>query len=254
MSDHNRIDYYFPSVDWSEVNTSRFWYENNPMLTHGLNAFSLIVPFTERFIIKTLGQMKAGVVDPKLTMELTEFITEEKTHSLQHTRFNQSLRCYGYPIDKINKRIERKFIKLTKRFSLLARLAFCVCFEHYTVSVVKAGLKLDALKPGVSAIYDLFLWHSYEEIAHRSCVYNVYLQLGGTRRMLKFANLLATWKIFFSLGFSTYFRLVGFDVRHKNGISKQDMKQGYQFFFKQPGFISKVLDNYRDIFKPDFSP
>lgn len=254
MQSQNKIDYYFPSIDWLHENKTRFWFEDEPMLTHGLNAFSLILPFTERFIIRTLKQVQPAIKDLSLSDELEKFIIEEQTHSLQHTRFNHSLRQYGYPIDKINQKIERKFKKLTGRFSSLIQLAFCVCFEHYTVSVVKAGLKLDMLKPGVSPIYDLFLWHSYEEIAHKSCVYQVYRHLGGTHRILKFANILATRKILFSLGFATYFRLVGYDVRHKQGISQQHMKNGYWFFFKDPGFISKVLDNYRAIFKPDFSP
>lgn len=249
-----KIEYYFPRVDWNKVNSSRFWCEDDPTLTHGLNAFSLIVPFAERHIIKTLTQVKPAITDAKLSAQLSEFLAEEARHSLQHTRFNQSLRNFGYPIDKINKKITNKFKKLTGKFSTTFQLALCVCLEHYTVSVAKAELNLNILKPGVCEIYDLFLWHSYEELAHKSCVYEIYQTLGGTKQILKLANLLGTWKIFFSLGFATYFRLLFYDIMHKNGITKSHLKKGYKFFFKQPALIAKVLDNYREIFKEDFAP
>lgn len=246
----NKVNY-FNDVDWSSVKTPRYWFENNPIITQAFNVFSLLIPDAERFIVRSLRPYESKITDPELSAELKSFFREEFTHSLEHTRFNQDLKRHGYPVDFIAKFMRISYHTFGKLFSKKTNVAISVCFEHFTVMVAKPGFEKEILEPGASVIYDLFLWHAYEEVSHRSLIFDMYDAIGGGYIRRVWAMMISTLFVFFYICPVTLYFLLTIDIFNRRGVMK------FKYFKSTMKFIWSIraaAKYYRSFFKIKFRP
>ena len=245
----NKINF-FHQIDWNTVGTARYWYQNDPIVTHLFNILSLIIPETERFIVKSLKPYEDSFLDPELSTRIKSFFVEEYAHSLQHTRFNEDLKRHDYPIDFIAKFVRANYKLIEKLTSAKTRVAISTCFEHLTVVVAIASFEKELLEPGYTVITDLFLWHSYEELSHRTFLMDVYHALGGgyIRRVIAMA--IISIFIYVLLGPIILCALVILDLVNRRGIKLRHVKSAIKFMWN----LRKGLKYYFLFYKFHFDP
>lgn len=231
----NKVNY-FNVIDWSKVQTPRFWFENDPVITHSFNVFSLLIPDAEHFIIKSLRAYEDKITDPELSARIKAFCREEGSHSLVHARFNEDLKRHGYPIDFIKKFARLNYLVFNKLFTKKTKIAISVCYEHFTIMLAKPGFEKEVLDPDFSEAYNLFLWHAYEEMSHRTLLFEIYDSIGGGYIRRVWAMMIATSFVFFYLCPITLYILLFTDVRHRKGVLK----------FKYAKSLMKFLWNIRE--------
>ena len=71
--------------------------EGEPEESYGLIAFSLLLPYLEPYLIRTMRAAKPRVRDPGLLEDLERFCAQEGQHYRQHRRFNDVIRGKGFP-------------------------------------------------------------------------------------------------------------------------------------------------------------
>src|SRR5690606_31982177 len=77
----------------------RYWLDNNYLLSHMMNALSVLFPQGEQFFVDSVRQYRDQITDPKLKEEVRGFIGQEAMHSLEHVAMNQHVRDQGMPVD-----------------------------------------------------------------------------------------------------------------------------------------------------------
>lgn len=231
------------SIDWSQSLKKPFWFFNDPVITHIVNTLSIGVVITEHAIIKTCQRLKKEIKDPTLRARVNRFGIEEMSHAKEHTRYNQALKQYGYPV-KFLQKIVRNYYNIHFKFlSLKSRLALVVAAESMGAIGAKMSdnvfkyYKRDPKKPPLS----LFIWHTIEEMAHADEAYLFYQQIGGgyiRRIFFLFYFAVATFSFYF---FSVYLLLIT-DVYYGRIVKRRK-------FFKRLFTLIKRTRAWRTLFK-----
>ena len=240
-------------TNWQEAQTELYWFRSQPLPTHFFNALSMGIPESERFLVRNLMPVILRVSDDDLRQKLRDFIEEEKSHSLQHTKFNQDLKKHGYPIDWINRVMNLVYKLMSHTFSMKTKLAMMSAMEHMTAVLAQWGLTYDMMFDRDCDVYDLFIWHAVEELSHRSVIFDVYQYMGGgyIRRMLSmlFISGLLTFGIV-----SVQWLFILIDVIKRRRIKWRHIKYGWTFFLGRQGMIRRCLKHYLSYYKTTYEP
>lgn len=70
----------------------RYWLDNNYLISHTMNALSVLFPEGEQFFVDSVRAFRGQIQDPKLKEEVRGFIGQEAMHSLEHIAMNQHVR------------------------------------------------------------------------------------------------------------------------------------------------------------------
>lgn len=150
------------------------WFVGRPYATQLLNAYTLLVPGGEKFVIRSCRQYM-GRASPALKDELKTLFFQEGSHSREHEKMlkamqSQGLDCKGFRA-MVDWMAYRFLEPLTPR---KLRLATAAAIEHHNAVISTYFLEQDMLKD-VSAPQTrrLFLWHFCEEIEHKETVFKL---------------------------------------------------------------------------------
>jgi len=98
---------------------------------------------------------------------------------------------------------------------------------------------------------DLWQWHAIEETEHKSVAYDVFLAVGGDRKLLRqvmrIVRLRFPYHVFLSIC----------QMRRMEGkplMSLSFWREGYEFLFGKSGVIREVAEDFRMFFRDDFHP
>ena len=83
-------------MDFEFNDVPTYWFDNEPVQTHLLNALSLTFPDGERFFVDSVRAFRHLARDKKHNKAISGFIGQEAMHSLEHDTFNQFLSQSGY--------------------------------------------------------------------------------------------------------------------------------------------------------------
>ena len=200
------------SFDWQK--TPLHWIPNDPVATHMINSFHIVLPEGERWFIQCVKDALPYIKDERLKQEIKGFIGQEMVHARSHQGVLETLlEQNGIDTKKITDQMRQgnadrpaaraKLSGRRRRWMLLFELAAVASIEHYTAVLGQWVLDNDRLdKAGVDpTMLDLLRWHGAEEVEHRSVVFDVYQHLGG-----KYPMRAAAWAT--SL-FFLYWALIG---------------------------------------------
>src|SRR5690554_7429648 len=81
----------------------RYWLDNNYLISHTMNALSVLFPEGEQFFVDSVRAFRDQINDPKLKAEVRGFIGQEAMHSLEHITMNQHVRDQGMPVEEMEK-------------------------------------------------------------------------------------------------------------------------------------------------------
>lgn len=233
--------------------TPRYWFDNDPVVTHFLNAMSLSFPDGERFFVDSVRHFRDRVEDPKRQKDISGFIGQEAMHSLEHTTFNRFLDSKGY--GRITKAAEKTARHLLKgayiRFTSHEKLAATAALEHITAILADALLRdektMASIHPGARA---LWMWHAIEETEHKAVAFDLYQDVDGRNGQRKF--MLVAGTLFLAAYTTAYtWQFLKHDGLHRKPLV---LARGLWKLLGRDGIITRVVPEYLDFFRDDFHP
>jgi predicted metal-dependent hydrolase len=168
--------------------------KGNPEQSYSMIGLSLLLPYLEPYLIRTMKEAKKQVSDPELVHDLEQFSAQEGQHYRQHMLFNESIRLQGF--DKLalfEKELSDDYKRFSKTRSLRFNLAYAEGFEALTTAAARFSFERqtdDEILPSVNA---LFQWHLLEELEHRTVAFDVYDHVCGGYVYRVVAGLYAQW-------------------------------------------------------------
>ena len=141
-------------------------------------ALSLLLPYLEPYLIRTMRAARPHVTDPKLADDLDRFVAQEGQHYRQHRRFNDAVHAAGYAaVEVLEKELDADYERFTAEKSLRWNLAYAEGFEALTLAMALIFIEQPRDHWHPDAL-DLFLWHLTEEVEHRTVAFDVYAHVG----------------------------------------------------------------------------
>ncbi len=170
-----RIPFEFPD------DLSPQWKPDDPEFSAMVNGASLVMPFLEPFLIRTMREALPQVSDAAVADSGRAFNTQEQHHYQAHRRFNELLKRSRYPeLAEIEADMTASYARLAKR-SLRTRMAYTAGFEAMTLGVTRWLVDYRQLLFGGAdtRVASFILWHFVEESEHKCVAHDVYHALYG---------------------------------------------------------------------------
>jgi len=172
-----KMDFAFPDV------LDPIVIPGKPEESYQMLGLSLLLPYLEPYLIRTMKEARAAVSDPDLAIELAKFSGQEGQHYKQHILFNDAFKAFGIAferLDELEAELEEDYRRFSQTKPLRWNLAYAEGFEALTTAVARASLE-DGPDPGLHpAARDLFAWHLIEELEHRTVAFDVYDHVCGS--------------------------------------------------------------------------
>lgn len=231
----------------------RYWFDNDPVLTHFMNVFSLTFPDGEQFFVDSVRAFRDHVSDPARQKDISGFIGQEAMHSLEHKTFNAMLEDQGYGVlTNIALKQAQKMLKFARKtFSKELQLAATAGLEHITAILADAMLADEELMSKIDpSVRDLWMWHAIEETEHKAVAYDLYQDTVGDYGMRVSVFLRSTFFLGLFMSMHTY-KLLEQDGLHRN---PRVLARGLWKMWGYKGFFTRVIPDYFDYLRPGFHP
>jgi len=150
------------------------WCDGKPLSTQLLNAYTLLIPEGERFVIRTCAPYLREAA-PGLREELRRLFFQEGGHSREHERVLKAMRADGQSLDLFRKPLEWMFYRVIEPCSPgKLRLATAAAIEHHNAVIATHFLNRALLRGiRIGELRRLFLWHFAEEIEHKETAFKL---------------------------------------------------------------------------------
>jgi predicted metal-dependent hydrolase len=239
-----------PKLGWPE-NYNRYWFGGCSLKSNWMNALSTTFPHAERFFIETVKYYKDQISDPMLAEQVKGFIGQEAAHRVEHDRFNRLLKSEGYPVEKMEARVEKLFNWVRKNPDPEVKLALTCALEHFTTILCTEVLKTPLFHEPMQGEYKrLWCWHCLEEIEHKTVAYDVYQSINGSyhKRIIEVIHAsIGLWVVLIST-MMTY-------QRHDGRLfNLKDWWVLITWGFIWPGILTRLVPNYLRDYKRNYHP
>lgn len=238
-------------MDFDLSSEAPHYWAGDPFRTAFFDAFSILFPEGERFVIDAVRLHAEKITQPLLREQARGFIGQEGQHALQHRHFNEILQRQGYNVaawDAASKRLWNLFRKL---MSPRQQLAMSCAIEHYTAILTGAFLASPETMRGTHGPYiPLWFWHAIEETEHKSVCFDVYRDTGGSylRRILTMIVLTPLFLLRVTATVAYILAKDGLLFRFKVWW------KGFQYLWGKPGVIRPTIATYFSYYLPNFHP
>ncbi len=228
------------------------WHGGRAFQTAFFNALSLSFPSGEKFFVDSVKHYLPRIDDPQLQSDAAAFVQQEYIHRREHHRYNQMMaEVRGLELEKLESLYNREIERANKE-PPIARLAATVVLEHITAMFAAGSMRNSRWMDGAHpAMADLWQWHAIEETEHKSVAYDVYLAIGGDRKLLR--QVMRIVRIRFP--FNVFRSIV--QIRRMEGkpvFSWSFWREGYAFLFGREGVVRDIRPEFRMFFRDDFHP
>ncbi len=176
------------------------WTPRIPEVSAAANSVSLMMPFVEPYLARTLRRTLPDLPDD-LADQTRWLIDQEIAHQRQHRTFNCQLVAEIPALTKVESMMRWVFRRLETNRPREFSVAFAAGSETVAYSIARwteanaSELFMDADPLATT----LFMWHLAEEVEHKSVAFDVHQALGGSR----FKYLLGAILSLLILGFFT---------------------------------------------------
>lgn len=230
----------------------RDWHGGHAFQTAFFNALSFSFPSGEKFFVDSVKHFLPQIEDPKLKSDAAVFVQQEYIHRREHQRYNEALaKARGLDLEKLEGLFIREIAR-ANREPPMVRLAATVVLEHITAMFAAGSMRNSRWMDGADPVMaDLWQWHAIEETEHKSVAYDVFLAVGGERKLLRQVIRIVRLKFPYHV-FLTICRMRR--MEGKPALSPRFWREGYRFLFGKDGIISEVASDYRLFYRDDFHP
>lgn len=239
------------------LENNHIWNTDGIMMTHFINAFQSMFPEGERVFIEAVRDCTArhpSVVeqDPMLKDDLTHFIEQEGRHSVVHEKWTKALVETGYQTITAYDLELRRFRNWARsHLDMMTRLSITIGAEQYTASLAKlfSHDRPEIVLHSAPLFQKIFLYHSMEELEHKSVSYNIFQKLHGGyfRRMV-------------GMAFITYYIWENVLRRHRYLLKKDGewdrrrRREFWRFYLGPHGMIRVQIPKILEYIRPSFYP
>lgn len=228
----------------------RYWLNENYLLSHMMNALSVLFPQGEQFFVDSVRQFRDQITDPKLKEEVRGFIGQEAMHSLEHIAMNQHVRDQGMPVEEMEKHLE-VVLGIASKLPRRHQLAITCALEHMTAMMADMLLARDDVREDMhESMRPLWVWHAIEETEHKAVTYDVFQQVGGTYAERSFYLAFSTA----ALGVMATYFTTRMMLNDRKGFSLKDAGKGLWRMWGKNGTFSSLIPTWLEYFKPGFHP
>ncbi len=141
---------------------------------------SLLLPYLEPYLIRTMRAARPRLHAPELVADLDSFVGQEGQHYRQHMLFNERWRRPGYEgLAELERELDADYRRFSEQESLAFNLAYAEGFEALTTAMALAFAQREK-RGWHPAALDLFEWHLCEELEHRAVAFDVYEHVIGS--------------------------------------------------------------------------
>lgn len=235
-----------------ETPIERHWHGGDAFRSALFNALSMSFPVGEQFFIDSVREGYKALPAEKQAQykdEVQGFVGQEATHRRIHALFNGHLEKFGL-VNKWGPRAQER-LKILGGADPRHCLAITAANEHFTAIFAEWMLKnhdlLDGCEPRLKT---LWLWHSAEELEHKSTAFDLYKALGGNDE----------WRIKWFRRITIIF-LSDLLYQTVNNLRRDGMlwkwrtwKSAASYLFGQRGIIRNTYKPWREYFRSDFHP
>lgn len=239
-------------MDFTFSGVPRYWFNDDPFLTHFLTSLSSLFPEGEQFFVDSVRAVRDDIDDPVMQKEISAFIGQEAMHSKEHKAFNDYASEQGIDVDYLHRRVGFLLGLVKKTLSKKQQLAITCALEHFTATVAAQLLRRDdwSARMNDPVMRKMWLWHAIEESEHKAVAFDVYQKVGGdyaTRAlfMVVASSLLAV------VASEQQLRLMAQD---KQLFNLKAWGKGIWSLFGTKGFMSELTMDFLDYFRPGFHP
>jgi predicted metal-dependent hydrolase len=156
-------------------------------------ALSLLLPYLEPYLIRSLNAAKQQTSDAGLIADIEAFNAQEGQHYRQHKIFNDVVRARYQGLEPFEEELSADYRRFTETKSLRFNLAYAEGFEAYTSAMALFSFEEGMVERFHPAAKDLFMWHLIEELEHRTVAFDVYDVVVGGYFYRLFVGLYAQW-------------------------------------------------------------
>jgi predicted metal-dependent hydrolase len=183
-----QMDFHFPA------NIDPVVVAGDPEQSYMLIGLSLLLPYLEPYLIRTMKVAKKQVQDENLIRDIESFNGQEGQHFKQHMKLNDAIRLQGFEeLGELEQQLDADYRRFTKTHSLRFNLAYAEGFEALTTAAARFSFERGEAENTHPAVAALFKWHLVEELEHRTVAFDVYDHLCGGYFYRLFAGLYAQW-------------------------------------------------------------
>ena len=235
----------------NNMDMAQFAIHKNSLISTFFYALSGMFPDGERFFIHTVRHYQKSIKDERLVADIKGFIGQEAHHGRCHEDLNDEIEKLGIPMTMVSKNMNARVEMLKRRFGPERQLALTVAMEHFTASLAEFVLENPSLLDDAPDTFrKMMLWHSVEEIEHKSVAFDVFrLQVNDEwmrRRVMVIAMI------------SLFTRITFFQIRMlwktKHFPSFREWKEATQFFWGKQGVLRANAHGVKKFFKRNFHP
>lgn len=229
----------------------KYWADNDPFLTHFMNAMSVIFPPGERMFMDAVKAVRERIKNPETRADVVGFLAQEALHSREHSALNQLLHERGYPVRKLEEGLAERLRFSAKIRSKRSMLAITVALEHMTALLGYKLLTQEHVRALMSEdVLPLWMWHAVEEMEHKAVAFDTYQEVYGDYLPRAIALVTTT------LGLFTTAHIFQYVLLKRDGLA-HDPKlwaKGMWRLWGPKGLLVDMLPQWLEYFRPDFHP
>jgi len=154
--------------------------EGQPEESFRALGLSLLLPYLEPYLIRTMNEAKKRITDRELLADLEHFNAQEGQHYRQHRRFNEAIRMAGFPeLAGLEAELDADYQRFSEERPLKFNLAYAEGFGALTTAAARYAFESRQFERMHPAARELFSWHLIEELEHRTVAFEVYDHIYG---------------------------------------------------------------------------
>ncbi len=226
------------------------WYQGDVVKTAFLNAYSLLIPDGEKFIIRNVKAFDAFFSEG-LRNEVGTMFYQESLHSKEHRKAVEFLEARGYRVERFMRGVNRFcYGVLEPKFPKVLRLSTASGIEHINAVIAAHFLYEGTLEKGDSEMAKLFLWHFLEELEHKETAFKALLAVSDSYWLRAAGMLMAASNFIGLLMLGTLKCLV-----YARAVRRpRTLVDTARFTFGRKGLGLRLLAGCLDYLRADFFP
>ncbi len=242
--------------DGPNHDTPRYWFDNDPFMSHFFNAISSMFPEGERFFIRSVRHYADDLCNPQLREQVRAFVQQEAQHFKEHDNHAALLSAQGFGVLARLNQIAASGLNWTSKHMPRFALASTIATEHITAVFADRVLHRSDLwlQPMVPEMRQLWRWHAIEETEHKAVAYDVYqecLGQGGSSGL--WLRRLAMGQVLVAFFVETFVRHSLLLIKDRQ-CSPRVLRRGLGKLWGRQGLIRSFHPEIWRFFRADFHP
>ncbi len=242
-----RIDY----ESQTQADVANKWVSGDAFLTHWMNAYTIIIPEGEKFIVRTVKPFIEQIKSAELKSQVSGLVAQELSHSKAHAKFSAVIERQGFNTKLFSSIYKFFSYKIMEPLSPpLMCLAIVVAIERINELIAEITLQSKVLDSAPEHVATLYKWHFAEEIEHKSVAYDLYHEISGNKWLLGYGTFLCylTNCVFLCLG------ALQFSIQDASILNPKTWLRGLRYFFTKEKFLWRITKGCYQLIKADFHP